>query len=43
LLREAAGRGQITGELYTGTWQDVGTAERLAGLRRHLASIHENR
>jgi N-acetyl-alpha-D-muramate 1-phosphate uridylyltransferase len=43
LLREAAERGQITGELYTGTWQDVGTAERLAGLRRHLASIHENR
>ena len=43
LLREAAGRGQISGELYTGTWQDVGTAERLAGLRRHLASIHENR
>ncbi|HZM33207.1 MAG TPA: nucleotidyltransferase family protein [Burkholderiales bacterium] len=43
LLREGAERGRICGELYTGTWQDVGTAERLAGLRRHLASTHENR
>jgi N-acetyl-alpha-D-muramate 1-phosphate uridylyltransferase len=43
LLREAAGRWRITGELYAGIWQDVGTAERLAGLRHHLASTHEDR
>jgi MurNAc alpha-1-phosphate uridylyltransferase len=43
LLREAAERARITGELYAGAWQDVGTAERLAGLRQHLASIHEDR
>lgn len=49
LLRAAAERRQITGELHQGMWQDVGTAERLAALRAHLASDpsshhhHENR
>ena len=40
LLRAAAEQGRITGELYAGLWQDVGTAERLAELRAHLASDH---
>jgi MurNAc alpha-1-phosphate uridylyltransferase len=40
LLYEAASRGMIGGELYEGLWQDVGTAERLAELERHL---RENR
>ncbi len=33
LLREGAGRGEVTGELFTGAWNDVGTPERLAQLR----------
>lgn len=40
LLYEAAARGLIGGELYEGLWQDVGTAERLAELEKHL---RENR
>lgn len=36
LLRTAAGRGQLGGELYEGQWQDVGTVERLAELERYL-------
>ena len=36
LLREAAKRGQIGGELYEGLWQDVGTLERLAELEARL-------
>ena len=32
LLRAAADRGQISGELYEGLWSDVGTPERLAEL-----------
>jgi MurNAc alpha-1-phosphate uridylyltransferase len=32
LLRAAMDRGQVTGELYTGAWTDVGTPERLAQL-----------
>lgn len=36
LLREAAKRGQIGGELYEGLWQDVGTLERLAELEAQL-------
>jgi N-acetyl-alpha-D-muramate 1-phosphate uridylyltransferase len=31
-LRDAAARGAVTGELYAGTWSDVGTPERLAAL-----------
>ena len=34
LLFAAAARGQLTGELYRGRWEDVGTAERLARVRR---------
>jgi MurNAc alpha-1-phosphate uridylyltransferase len=32
LLRAAMDRGQVTGEVYTGAWTDVGTPERLAQL-----------
>jgi MurNAc alpha-1-phosphate uridylyltransferase len=38
LLRSAADRRLISGELHRGYWQDVGTAERLAELEAHLAS-----
>ena len=38
LLRAAADQGRISGELFGGLWQDVGTAERLADLERQLAS-----
>lgn len=37
LLREAAARGQVSGELYDGEWRDVGTPERLAELRARFA------
>lgn len=33
LLRAAAARNAVTGELYTGAWSDVGTPERLAALQ----------
>lgn len=32
LLRAAMARDAVTGELFTGAWNDVGTPERLAGL-----------
>ena len=32
LLRAAADRGEVTGELYAGRWSDIGTASRLAAL-----------
>jgi MurNAc alpha-1-phosphate uridylyltransferase len=32
MLRAAMGRGEISGEVYTGAWTDVGTPERLAQL-----------
>ena len=38
LLRAAAEKRRISGELHKGIWQDVGTAERLAELQTHLAS-----
>ena len=38
LLRAAAERGLISGELYAGLWQDVGTLERLRELEFTLAS-----
>jgi N-acetyl-alpha-D-muramate 1-phosphate uridylyltransferase len=38
LLHQAADAGRLSGELYRGLWQDVGTAERLAELRSRLAS-----
>lgn len=43
LLRAAAGKELISGELYTGVWQDAGTVERLAELEAQLASRNENR
>lgn len=36
LLVDAMARGLVSGELYTGYWQDVGTVERLERLARHL-------
>jgi MurNAc alpha-1-phosphate uridylyltransferase len=41
LLRAAAERKLLSGELYAGLWQDVGSAERLAELRARLASRNE--
>ena len=38
LLRSAAERRLLSGELYHGPWQDVGTRERLAELEAHLSS-----
>ncbi len=38
LLRTAAQRGLIGGELHHGAWQDVGTRERLAELEAYLAT-----
>ena len=43
LLRSAADERRISGELFGGLWQDVGTAERLAELEIQLASRHETR
>ncbi len=40
LLRAAAENGRISGELYHGIWQDVGTIERLAALDALLAARH---
>ena len=37
LLREAMGKGQVTGEHFTGRWVDVGTHERLADVEQMLA------
>ena len=37
LLRAAADKRLISGELFDGLWQDVGTVERLAELEAHLA------
>jgi len=36
LWREAAARGQVSGELHEGRWSDVGTPERLRGLHARL-------
>jgi MurNAc alpha-1-phosphate uridylyltransferase len=36
LLRAAMGRGQVTGEHFTGRWEDVGTPQRLASLDQEL-------
>jgi N-acetyl-alpha-D-muramate 1-phosphate uridylyltransferase len=37
LLRAEAAKGLISGEVFSGLWQDVGTAERLAELESQLA------
>lgn len=34
LLRAAANRGQLSGSLFEGMWEDIGTPERLAALNR---------
>ena len=34
LLRSAADRNQLAGDIYTGPWEDVGAVERLAALNR---------
>jgi MurNAc alpha-1-phosphate uridylyltransferase len=36
LLRAAMREHVVTGELYTGAWDDIGTADRLAALREAL-------
>lgn len=36
LLRAAAARGEVSGELYRGAWRDVGTPESLQALRKLL-------
>lgn len=36
LLRAAMARGQVSGEHFSGRWEDVGTPERLADLDREL-------
>ncbi|MCC6303368.1 MAG: nucleotidyltransferase family protein [Gammaproteobacteria bacterium] len=36
LLRAAADRGAVDGELYEGAWMDIGTPERLAELERRI-------
>ena len=36
LLRTAAASGEVSGELYAGSWMDIGTPERLAELDRRL-------
>jgi MurNAc alpha-1-phosphate uridylyltransferase len=38
LLRAAAEERRVSGELFEGTWLDVGTVERLAALEAYLAS-----
>jgi MurNAc alpha-1-phosphate uridylyltransferase len=37
LLRAAMDRGQVSGEVYVGSWTDVGTPERLAKLNDRMA------
>ena len=34
MLQDAADEGRLSGTVYTGLWEDVGTVERLAGLNR---------
>ncbi|MGQ0652365.1 MAG: N-acetylmuramate alpha-1-phosphate uridylyltransferase MurU [Betaproteobacteria bacterium] len=43
LLRDAADRDRLSGELYSGRWQDVGTVERLAELEAWLNTAHGHR
>ena len=40
LLRAAADEKRVSGELFKGTWLDVGTVERLAALEAYLATKH---
>jgi MurNAc alpha-1-phosphate uridylyltransferase len=43
LLRSAAAQRLISGEVFRGLWQDVGTPERLAQLEQQLAERDESR
>ncbi|HCU67470.1 MAG TPA: mannose-1-phosphate guanylyltransferase [Rheinheimera sp.] len=38
-LRQAMTQGQVSGELYTGFWADIGTPERLAQAEQQLALL----
>ncbi len=38
LLRAAMRDRVVTGELYRGAWNDIGTAQRLSGLRQWLSA-----
>ena len=38
-LREAAIRGQVSGEIYAGRWSDVGTPQRLEALEKELETV----
>nr|WP_126464068.1 nucleotidyltransferase family protein [Sulfuritortus calidifontis] len=40
LLRRAMAEGRVSGEHFTGRWQDIGTPERLAALDRELELRH---
>ncbi|MEW5892892.1 MAG: N-acetylmuramate alpha-1-phosphate uridylyltransferase MurU [Pseudomonadota bacterium] len=40
LLRRAMAEGKVSGEHFTGRWQDIGTPERLAALDRELELRH---
>lgn len=35
LLRQAMAAGKVSGEVYSGLWDDIGTVERLEAARRH--------
>lgn len=40
LIRAAVRRDQVSGELYTGRWSDIGTLERLDQLRKFLNTLN---
>jgi MurNAc alpha-1-phosphate uridylyltransferase len=39
LLRRAADRGEVSGQLHRGAWSDIGTPQRLADLQSQLAAV----
>lgn len=41
LLRQAMSAGRVSGELYGGDWQDIGTPQRLESLDRQLTRTRE--
>ncbi|RKZ37900.1 MAG: mannose-1-phosphate guanylyltransferase [Gammaproteobacteria bacterium] len=41
LLRDAADRGQVSGEHFRGRWYDVGTSERLEEVQQQVAQARE--